>query len=153
MNLGPESIVAILAMIVTGLVSILTGFVPVILDWRKSVRDREALEMSRIDQAMLELLGELSNFRHWVADDIEVAAECPLVAAYTKLQVKHYAWERAIWPRLSDEHREYARKLRREFEGLHEPDGIANRERGSEHLSELSERILSITYIAQGINK
>ena len=58
----PESIVAIVSVIVTGAVSILSGFVPVLIDSRKSKREeiaakqeKEAAEIERIDKTTLDL--------------------------------------------------------------------------------------------------
>jgi hypothetical protein len=146
--MSPESIVAIIAVIITGIVSVVNGFIPLLINWITTRRESEKEIIQRIDQTTIELLKELSNFRHWVAKDIKDAAGTSLIKAYTNLQVKQYAWERAVWNQLDNNFQNRVRQLRFELETLHTPTAISNEKRGTSHLSELSSEILAITNMA-----
>jgi hypothetical protein len=136
------AIPTIVSVIVTGVVAIVSVLVPFIIEWRKSKQEKIAAEMERIDKSMLELLGELSNFRHWVMDDIEMSARRPIQQVFTDLQVKHYAWERAVWSRLNADDRGRVIELRQRFEKVHVPDELAK------DVANLANEILSLTYSA-----
>lgn len=144
-----QSLVAITAVVVTGFVSVLNGFVPFLIDWRKAKRDearvdREQLaaEIAKIDQTTLELLGHLSHFRHWTIDDIETSYHGSAQRAYSELRAKHYAWEVAVWARLEEKERRQVRELRTKFENVHTPNAVAP------EVSDLSEQVLSVTKTA-----
>jgi hypothetical protein len=147
----PESIVAIVTVVVTGIVSILNGLVPVLIDSRKSKREeatakreKEAAEVERIDETTTELLSHLSHFRHWTVSDIEQSYHGPAQKAYSELRAKHYAWEFTIWSRLNEAERGRVKSLRKKFEEVHTPDTI------DENVPDLSQEILSLSTIAAG---
>jgi len=147
----PESIVAIVSIIATGAVSILSGFVPVLIDSRKSKREeiaakqeKEAAEIESIDKTTLDLLSHLSHFRHWTVSDIEQSYHGPAQKAYSDLRAKHYAWEFTIWSKLNEAERERVKNLRKKFEEVHTPETI------DEDVSDLSQEILSLSTIATG---
>jgi len=133
---------AVVSVIVTGVVSISSIFVPFVIEWRRWVRGKKAAEFERIDESTLDLLSTLANLRHWVIRDIEMSAQRPIQQVYTNLQVKHYAWERAVWSRLEADDRRRVRELRQRFEFVHKPDEFR------ESVSDLSDEILSLAYIA-----
>ncbi len=140
--MDPAVIVAIISVLGTVLVAVLSILVPVVIDCRKSKRERDAVEVKMVDETALELLRHFSRFRHWTINDIEKSGDGTIQQAYTDLQVKHYAWEQAIWSRLSASDRERVRKLRKTFGDVHTPEALKGQ------VSDLSEEILSLTKAA-----
>ena len=144
-----QSWVAITAVMMTGAVSILTGFVPVFIEWRKAKREEStvkreqlAAEIARIDQTASALLSHLSHFRHYELEDIQISYNGPAQRAYSELRAKQYDWEVAVWATLEDKERQQVRELRTVFEKVHTPSAVTSK------LPELSEQILSITKAA-----
>ena len=71
--------------IATSSVAILSGFVPVLVDWLRWKREKADGEMEAIDRAATELPSHLLHFGHWVRTDIEVSYKGPILRAYTEL--------------------------------------------------------------------
>jgi hypothetical protein len=137
-----SSVITLVSVVATALVSILSVFVPVLVDWWKAKRQEKAAQAEETDKAALGLLANLAPFRHAVYNDIGFSAERDPVKLHSDLQVSHYAWERAVWPRLDDKDRDRVRKLRETFETVRDPSEYTRR------MQELSDEILAVTYIA-----
>ena len=144
-----QSVVAITAVVVTGIVAVLNGFVPFLIDWRKAEREEDTVERQEsaaqaatIDQTTIELLGTLSHFAFRILPEVMVSYDGPAQQACSELRAKHYAWERSIWSRLEDTERQRVRALRSHFESMDAVDTIRR------NVSSLSDEVLSVTYIA-----
>ena len=134
----PALAVAFVSVIGTVLVSILSVFVPVIVDGKKRNQHKEEASMERIRKSSLDLLSHLAHLRHWKIEDIEDSAGAPIQQVYSELRVKHYSWEQSIWSKIGQSNRDTVRNLRKEFESVHTPAGLKDR------YSDISEDVLSI---------
>jgi hypothetical protein len=134
--------VSIISVLGTVSIAIFSVVAPHFFDLKKVKLEAKTAQVRKINETALELLGRLSHLRHWVSQDIVASAGESVQQVYTELQVKHYAWEQAIWSKLNSDDQERVRKLRHEFEGVHTPDAFKDR------ISDLSEEILSLTKVA-----
>lgn len=139
-----QTLVTLISVITASLVSILSIFVPMILDSRKAKRVSTLAERDRLETTTLDLLRELSNFRTPIWDSIEKSAGCPVQQAQSNLQVRHYAWECAIWSRLDQSHQQRVITLRERFEGL----SMQEIGKLAKQVSDTSDEILALTRIA-----
>ncbi len=139
--------VAVISVVVSGIVAICSLAVPIIVDERRSNRERTAADLARVNTTTLDLLGALVHFRHWHQRDLEESSGRPIQQVYAELQRKHYAWERAIMPRLDEAGRESVKKMRKEFESTHTIDHIT-KDASSSTLPDLSHEILHLAYLA-----
>ena len=144
-------IVSVLSGLVAGIVAVLSGFTPVLIDWRKSKREESAVEreqlaaeIAKIERGTIELLSQLAHFNQTTSGGLEESYRGPARQAYSELRAKHYAWEHAIWSRLGSNEREEVTVLRRKFERVDRPDALFGQ------VSDLSDSILTVTYSATG---
>ena len=135
-------IITLVSVVAAALVSILSIFIPVLVNWYKAKRQEKVAQAEEIDKSVLDLLGNLAPFRHPDYIDIGISAECPTVKLLSDLQVSHYVWERSVWPHLGDEDRNRVRRLRKTFET------VRNFSEYTKQMQGLSDEILAITYIA-----
>lgn len=153
--LSPESLVALVSVLVTGLISFTSVFVPVWTDSQKAKREevralqeKKAAKLAKIDNATLELLGLISVFRFEESRDVDRALTRDPRAnnihqAASALQGAYYSWESAIWELLGQDDRDRAKELRNMFErSLPAPDEMNDL---VWQVSKLSDEILSIS--------
>ncbi|MGC1376493.1 MAG: hypothetical protein WA821_09725 [Anaerolineales bacterium] len=137
-----SSIITLVSVIAAGLVSILSVFVPVLTDSLKAKRQEKSDRTKEIDKATLDLLEKIAPFRHTDYNKIGNAGGNDPSILQSDLQAKHYAWERAVWPRLHDNDRDRVRKLRVVFETAHNLSEYTQKMQG------VSDEILAVAYIA-----
>jgi hypothetical protein len=144
-----STLIALISVITTGLVSILSIFVPIIIESRKSRQASISAEKERVDTATLDLLREISHFRSPVQGDIEFSSRRPVQQVISDMQIKHYAWERAIWDKIGEKHQEQVVAVRKKFESLswHNLNEIATQ------LSNVTDEILTLSRIAENHSK
>lgn len=138
---------ALVSVITSGLVAILSLVVPIVIDYRKSIRESKFAKVEALNQTTLELLGQLSHFRYRIWGDIEESAAKPIQQITSELRSKHYAWERAIWAPLNQSERDRVKGLRKKFENVAWAEDIKSEKTTSE-VSELSDEILDLSFIA-----
>jgi hypothetical protein len=139
--------VAVVSVLVSGIVAVSSLAVPIIVDKLRSSRERTAADLERVNTTTLDLLGELVHFRHWYQRDLEESSGRPIQQVYADLQRKHYAWERAIMPRLDEAGRDSVKKMRKRFEGIHAIEHIT-KDASSSTLPDLSDEVLQLAYLA-----
>ena len=155
---SPELLVALVSVLVTGAVSIFSGFVPAFLDGRKARReerryqqDKVATENASIDQATLGLLDYLTKFRYRDSGNILRAFDGVhnILTVVSNLQSRYYTWESSVWAKLDSSSQQRVKLLREEFENLPLPTATDSKENPiADKLPALSDEILSLTRIA-----
>lgn len=138
---------ALVSVITSGLVAILSLVVPIIIDYRKSERESKSAKVDALNRTTLDLLAQLAHFRYRIWADIEESAAKPLQQITSELRSKHYAWERSIWSALNQAEKARVKFLRTKFENTSWADDIKSDESGSE-VSDLSDEILTLAFIA-----
>jgi len=138
-----STLIALISIITTGLVSILSIFVPIIIESRKLRQASISSEKDKLDTATLDLLREISHFRSPVQGDIEYSSQRVLQQVVSDLQIKHYAWERAIWNNLDETHQKQIVAVRKSFEKL----SRNNLGELAKQLSDVTDEILSLSRI------
>jgi hypothetical protein len=138
------TIVTLISVITTGLVSILSVFVPIILESRKAAQAKISAERDRLETTTLDLLREISNFRRPIEFDIEMSSTRPVQQVLSDMQVRHYAWECAIWYKIDEKYQEQVRALRQKFELM----SSQNLGELARQLSDVTDEILTLTRIA-----
>jgi predicted P-loop ATPase len=90
------------------------GLVPVLLDWKKSKRERIAAEQERIHEASVKLLRNLANFRHLEQEDQTLAAGLPSHQQVTaEMRGSYDAWGLVVMPRLDVSQQERVEEIRK----------------------------------------
>ena len=145
--MDPALVVAIVSVVGTVLVSVLSVFVPMIVDAKKRKEERREASLERIRTSSLDLLSHLAHFRHWDISDIEDSARAPIQQVYSQLRVRAYAWEQAVWPKIDQASRDKVRSLRTEFEAVHTPAALKDK------YHQISDEVLSITKDALSIEE
>jgi len=140
------NIIALTSVIATALVSILSGFIPVFLDWLKSRREKRDEQLEQIKSTTLDLLKNLAPFRHTEYNDIKTSAGRMVVELHSDIQVAHYAWEQAVWPHLNEKEKERVKQLRSKFESVKDPKEY------TKALQNISDEILQISRVASKSN-
>ena len=143
-NTVDSTVIALISVITTGLVSVLSIFVPIIIETRKSRQAGISARKDKLDMATLDLLREISHFRSPVQGDIEYSSQRLLQQVIADLQIKHYAWERAIWNNLDEKHQEQIVAVRKRFESL----SRNNLGELASQLSKVTDEILTLSRIA-----
>jgi hypothetical protein len=138
------TLITLISVITTGLVAILSIFVPIIIESLKARQANISSEKEKIDTATLDLLREIAHFRDPVPHNVESSSRRPVQQTISDLQIKHYAWERAIWNKIGEKHQGQVVILRQKFESMSQRNlvELANQ------LSDVTDEILALTRIA-----
>jgi hypothetical protein len=142
-----DNSVAIIAVVVTGGVTLFNGLVnviiPVWIEHNKAKEAKAAARLERIEAATLEFLDELSRFNsNYQIEEIEASANKTIHQVFSDLLAKYYTWERAIWSNLDHDSRLAVEEMRRKIERTRSPSDIFP------EISGYSKKILTITYEA-----
>lgn len=140
-----SNLITLISVITAASVSVLSIFVPIIVESLKARQARATSERDRLESATVELLRELSHLGRPIQGDVERSSNRPMQQVFSDLQVKHYVWERAIWKKLPEKYQVDVKTLRVKFESLLSNQKINDI---SQHLSEITEEILTLTRIA-----
>jgi len=144
-NTIDPNLITLISVIAAASVSVLSIFVPIIVESLKARQVRISSEKERLESATVELLRELSHLGRPIQGDVERSSSRPMQQVFSDLQVKHYVWERAIWNKLPEKYQKNVKTLRVKFESLPSSQKISD---VSQHLSEITEEILTLTRIA-----
>jgi hypothetical protein len=144
-NTIDPNLITLISVVAAGSVSVLSIFVPIIVESLKARQARISSEKDKLEAATVELLRELSYLGRPIQGDIERSASRPMQQVFSDLQVKHYVWERAIWNKVSEKNQKNIKALRVKFEKLSSSQKISDI---SQQLSEITDEILSLTRIA-----
>ncbi|MCB0196604.1 MAG: hypothetical protein KDJ65_31920 [Anaerolineae bacterium] len=140
--MSSESIVAIISVVATSLVSILSIFVPVWIERKKWQQERFNGEIENIKNSTIELLSELSNFFHFGQIDIEEAARRTMSQTVTDLQTKQFVWELTILPWLTSKEYLQVRELTNQIQKVENIDGSVFASLSSRQILVLSTNVL-----------
>lgn len=140
-NILNPTLITLISVITTGLVSVFSIFVPIIIESIKTRKANIFAEKDKIETTTLDLLREISHFRRPVEFDIESSSRRPVQQTISDMQIRHYAWERAIWSRIDEKHQQQVIIIRHKFESLSQQ----NLNELSQKLSDVTDEILTIT--------
>jgi hypothetical protein len=138
------TVITLISVITTGLVSILSIFLPSVIEWLKARQANISSEKDRIETTTLDLLREISHFRRPIQFDIESSSGRSVQQTISDMQVKHYAWERAIWNKVGEKNQKQIITLRQKFESM----SGQNLGELAQQLSDVTDEILTLTRIA-----
>lgn len=132
-------IVALVSVIGTVVVSIVSVIVPTWFQWRKSKQEKIAAEREKIRESAADLFRHLANFRFRALADIEGSAGVSFQQAYSEVRASEAMWEVAVFSRLVSDERETIRRMRLEEFG---------KDRLGENVMQITDEAVRFTQIA-----
>jgi hypothetical protein len=135
-----SDIVALAAILITGVVAVASLLLPLVIERLKWRAERRDSTVEAIDSASMDLLKHIAILK---SGNVELATQRPFAEIFSRMLADQYIWEQRVRPYLKVSELERLRQIRERAEGCRSSQGL--------HPSEpdLAREVLDLTETAR----